>query len=85
MRLLLVNVLVPWPSPLDSPSASFRRSTPLPSWSRREVEDDRWDPSVSDCVVQNGIFLFSEMNDSVCFCYFYVDLFRAPKIMKIFV
>ena len=63
MHLVLVNVLVPWSSPLDSPSARKRRSAPSPSWSTREVEDDRWDPGVSDCVVQNGFFLFLIMNE----------------------
>ena len=56
-------ILVPWPSPLNSPSTSFRRSTRVSPWSKREVRDDKWDPGVSDCVVQNGIFLFSEMNE----------------------
>ena len=36
---------------------------PSPSRSKPEVGDDRWDPGVSDCVVQNGFFLFSAMNE----------------------
>ena len=63
MRLVMVIVLVPWPSPLDSPSASFRRSALSPSWSKLEVGDDRWGHLVSDCVVQNGFSVFSELNE----------------------
>ena len=62
MRLVLENVLVPWPSLLDSPSASFCWSARVSPESKPEVEDDMWGHTVSDCVVQNGIFLFSEMN-----------------------
>ena len=56
-------ILVPWPSSLDSPSVSFHRSARVSPWSKREVRDDKWDPGVSDSVVQNGIFLFSEMDE----------------------
>ena len=34
---------------------------------------------------ENGIFLFQKCLNSVVFCLFCVELFRAPKIMKIFV
>ena len=53
-----MSALVPWPSLLDSPSASFRRSAPSPSGSKLEVEDDKWVPYVSDCVVQNEFLFF---------------------------
>ena len=85
MRLALVIVFVPWPSPLDSPSTSLRRSAPSPSRSKLEVGDDRWDPGVSDCVVQNGFFYFQKWMNSDAICYFCIELFRVPKIMKIFV
>ena len=60
MRGGVESVLVLWPSPLDSPSASFHRLAPSPSRSKLEVGDDRWDPGVSDCVVQNGFFYFQK-------------------------
>ena len=85
MRLVVVNVLVLWPLPLGSPAASLRRSAPSPLWSTREVRDDKWDPSVSNCVVQNEFSVFQIWMNSVYFCYFCVDWFRAPKIMNIFV
>ena len=85
MRLVMVIVLVPWPSPLDSSSVSLCRSALSPSKSKLKVRDDKWAPYVSDCVVQNGFFYFQKWMNSVYFCYFCVDLFRAPKIMKIFV
>ena len=62
MRLVMVIVLVPWPSPLDSPSASLCRSALSPSKSKLKVRDDKWVPYVSDCVVQNE-FLFSDLNE----------------------
>ena len=58
MRLVMVVVLVPLPSLLDSLSASFRRSAPSSSRSKLDVGDDRWDPSVNDYVVQNGFSVF---------------------------
>ena len=63
MRLVVVNVLVLWPSLLGSPATSSRRSASSSSWSKPEVRDDKWVPYVSDCVVQNGIFLFLEMDE----------------------
>ena len=84
MRLVMVIVLVIWPSLLVSPSASFRRSALLPLWSKLEVGDDRWGHLVSDCVVQNEFIYFQIWMNSDVICYFCVDLFRAPKIMKIF-
>ena len=54
------DVVVRLPSPLVSPSVSLRRSAPSPSWSKPEVGDDKWDPGVSDCVVQNGFFYFQQ-------------------------
>ena len=85
MRLVMVIVLVLWPSLLVSPSTSFHRSASSPSWSKLEVGDDRWGHLVSDRGFQNEFFLFQKWMNSICFCYFCVDLFRAPKIMKIFV
>ena len=63
LRLVVVITVMPVPSPLDSPSASYRRSAPSSSWSKPKVRDDKWVPYVSDCVVQNGIFLFSEIDE----------------------
>ena len=85
MRLVVVNVLVLWLSLLGSPAASSRRSAPLSPRSKPELRDDKWVPYVSDCIVQIEFFYFQKWMNSVCFCYFCVDLFRAPKIMKIFV
>jgi len=48
MRLVMVIVLVPLPSLLDSLSASFRWSAPSPSRSKLEVDDDGWGRVVSD-------------------------------------
>ena len=84
MRRGDVNVLVPWPSSLVSPSVRYHRSAPSPSWSKPKVEDDRWDPSVNDSAVWKWLFLFLKWMNSVYFCYFCVDLFRGPKIMKFF-
>ena len=56
MRRDVVIMLVPSPSPLISPSSRYRRSALSLPWLAREVRDDKWDPGVSDCVVQNGIF-----------------------------
>ena len=85
LRLVVVITVMPVPSPLDSPSASYRRSAPSSLWSKPKVRDDKWVPYVSDCIVQIEFFYFQKWMNSVCFCYFCVDLFRAPKIMKIFV
>ena len=63
MRLVEGSVLVPWSSPLVSPSARYRRSARVSPESKPEVEDDRWGRDVSDCVVQKWIFLFSGMNE----------------------
>ena len=63
MCLVMVNVLVSSQSPLVSPAARNRRSARSRHGQTREVGDDRWDPAVSDSTVQNGIFLFSEMNE----------------------
>ena len=63
MRLVVVNVLVLWPSLLGLPAASLHRSAPLSPRSKPELRDDKWVPYVSDYVVQNGIFLFSEMDE----------------------
>ena len=63
MRLVMVNMLVSSPSLLVSPSARKHRSAPSSPWSAQEVEDDRWGQGVSDRGFQNGIFLFSEMNE----------------------
>ena len=38
------SVLVPSPSPLVSPAASYRRSAHRRHGQTREVRDDRWDP-----------------------------------------
>ena len=85
MRGGVGSVLVLWPSLLVSPSASFRRSALLPLWSKLEVGDDRWGHLVSDCVVQNEFSVFQIWMNSDVICYFCVDLFRVPKIMKFFV
>ena len=62
MRLVFVNVLVPWPSPLDSPSASFRRSVRVSPESKPEVEDDMWGHPVSNSAFKMN-FLFSDLNE----------------------
>ena len=85
MRGGVGSVLVLWPSPLVSPSMSFHQSALSSSWSKREVGDDRWGHPVSDCVVENEFSPFQKCLNSVVICYFCVDLFRAPKIMKMFV
>ena len=85
MRRGDVNVLVPWPSSLVSPSVRFRWSEPSPSRSTREVEDDMWGRVVSDREFKMEFFYFHKWMNSMSFCYFCVDLFRAPKIMKFFV
>ena len=41
--------------------------------------------TLSVTVSRNGIFLFQKWMNSMSFCYFCVEFFRAPKIMKIFV
>ena len=85
MRLVVVNVLVLWPSLLGSSTTTSRRSALSSSRSKPEVRDDMWVPYVSDGIVQIEFFYFQKWMNSVYFCYFCVDLFRAPKIMKIFV
>ena len=85
MRRGVVIVLVTSLSPVTSPSARFRRSEPSPSRSTREVEDDMWGRVVSDREFKMEFFYFQKWMNSMSFCYFCVDLFRAPKIMKIFV
>ena len=85
MRIVVGSMLVQLPSSLVSPTARNRRSARVSPESKPEVEDDRWGRDVIDCLVQKWIFLFSGMNEYCLFCYVCVDLFRAPKIMKIFV
>ena len=85
MRLVLVIILVPWSSPLDSPSTRNRRSEPSLPWSTLEVEDDKWGPFVSDSAFKWNFFYFQIWMNSDVICYFCVDLFRAPKIIKFFV
>ena len=63
MRRDVVIMLVPWPSPVTSPSARFRRSKLLSPWSAREVGDDMWGRVVSDLMFQNGIFPFLDLNE----------------------
>ena len=63
MRLVKGSVLVPWSSPLVSPSVRYRRSARLSPESKPEVEDDRWGRDVSDCVVQMEFFYFQEMDE----------------------
>ena len=63
MRRDVVIMLVPSSSPVTSPSVRFRRSKPLSPWSAQEVGDDIWGQVVSDSVFQNGIFLFSVMDE----------------------
>ena len=84
MRRVVVIVLVTSLSPVTSPLARFRRSEPSPPRSMREVGDDRWG-RVSVTVSSKWIFCFHIWMNSMSFCYFCVDLFRAPKIMKLFV
>ena len=52
------DVVVLLPSPLVSPVARIRRSARVSPWSKPEVGDDKWDPGVSDCVVQNEFSVF---------------------------
>ena len=85
MRLVFVIMLVLSPSPLVSPAARNRRSAPSSPSSKREEGDDGWGHLVSDRGFQNEFFLFQKWMNSTSFCYFCVELFRAPKIMKIFV
>ena len=44
-----------------------------------------WGQVVSDREFKMEFFYFQKWMNSMSFCYFCVDLFRAPKIMKIFV
>ena len=85
MRHVVVIVLVTSLSPVTSPSVRFRRSKPLLPWSAREVGDDMWGRVVSDREFKMEFFYFQKWMNSMSFCYFCVDLFRASKIMKIFV
>ena len=66
MRLVVVNVLVLWPSLLGSPAMSSRRSAPSSSRSKPEVRDDKWVPYVSDYIVQIEFFYFQKWMNSVC-------------------
>ena len=50
-----------------------------------EVGDDMWGWFVSDREFRMKFFYFQKWMNSMSFCYFCVDLCRAPKIMKIFV
>ena len=63
MRRGVVVMLVPWPSPVTSPSARFHRSKPLSPWSAREVGDDMWGRVVSDRWFQNRFFYFVDLNE----------------------
>jgi len=56
------DVVVLSPSPLVSLAARIRRSEPSLPWSTSEVEDDMWDPGVSDSAFK-WIFLFSYLNE----------------------
>ena len=79
------SVLVPWSSLVTSSSARNHRSASLSPWSAREVGDDKWGHSVSDSMFENEFSIFQKWMNSVSFCYFCVELIRAPKIMNIFV
>ena len=85
MRCGVGNVLVPSPWPETSPAASYWQSNHGRRCWVREDGDDRWDPlSVTLCLKMSFSILQIWMNSDVN-CYFCVDLFRALKIMKIFV
>ena len=79
------DVVVPWPSLVASPSMRNRRSARESPWSAQEEGDDRWGRVVSDTVFENDFSIFQKWMNSDTFCYFCIELFRAPKIMKFFV
>ena len=51
----------------------------------KEVGDDMWGHPVSDSVLKMNFSILQIWMNSDSFCYFCVELFRVPKIMKIFV
>ena len=79
------NVVVPWPSPETSPLVRNRWSASFTAVVSVGYYADRWGHSVSGGLFENGNFLFQKWMNIVSFCYFCVELIRAPKIMKIFV
>ena len=85
MRWVVGNVLVPSPWPGTSPMVSYRWSNHGRHCWAREDGDDRWGHPVGDSVFQNGFSILQIWMNSDVICYFCVELFRAPKIMKIFV
>ena len=85
MRHVVVIVLVTSLSPVTSSSARFHRSARSRRSQAREVGDDRWDPAISDSVFKMDFSILQIWMNSDSFCYFCVELFRGPKIMKIFV
>ena len=58
MRLVVGSMLVQSPSPVNSSSVSLRRSEPSLPWSTSEVEDDKWDPVVSDSAFKMNFLFF---------------------------
>ena len=58
MRPVVVNVLELCLSPVISPSARNHRSEPSLPWSTSEVEDDKWDPVVSDSAFKMDFLFF---------------------------
>ena len=83
--MVVGSMLVSSWSPVISSSTKNRRSEPSLPRSTREVEDDMWGRVVSDREFKMEFFYFRKWMNSMSFCYFCVDLFTAPKIMKIFV
>ena len=80
--MVVGSMLVSSPSPVISSSARNRRSEPSSPRSMREIEDDMCGRVVSNREFKMEFFYFQKWMNSMSFCYFCVDLFRAPKIMK---
>jgi len=58
LRLVVVITVVPLSSPLVSPSVRNRRSARVSLESKLEVEDDKWDPGVSDSAFKINFLFF---------------------------
>ena len=85
MCLALVNMLVLWPSLLDSSSASLHRSAPSQPRSMPEVGDDRWGPAVSESKRENSEFCYFLILNSAESLEICRKIIIAPTILKNFV